>query len=199
MLAAMVRRSMPGAIEVTNFHSKDEIANLEATVTQAKSESDVLVVAGGVSVGDRDLVKEVLGRLGIETDFWRVRLKPGKPFLFGSGDDGTMVFGLPGNPVSAFVTFEVFVAPALRAWVGARGEDVLPRAVAAELGEDVANRGDRPHYLRGILSAGSGRFFPTGTQLSHALGALARADGLLRLGAGQKLQAGSKVSVFPVA
>ena len=197
MLAAMVRRIHP-AIRVTAYHGADEEVALREVVGRALAECDVLVVAGGVSVGDRDLVKPVLESCGVEMDFWKVKLKPGKPFVFGRGDR-TLVFGLPGNPVSAFVTFEVFVAPALRRWMGAREDEVLPVASEVELGAAVANRGDRPHYVRGTFEAATGKFFPIGMQQSHALNGLAQADGLLRMEAEESLEAGAVVRVFPVA
>ena len=200
MLAMMVQRLAPGAIAVRRYHSGDELSELEATVTRALEENDVLVIAGGVSVGDRDLVKPVLENCGVGMGFWRVRLKPGKPFLFGRDELGRkLVFGLPGNPVSAFVTFEVFVAPALRRWMGAREDEVLPPAIRLELAEVISNAGDRPHYARGVLDLPAGRFSPFDMQQSHALNSLAKADGLLRLEAGETLEKGAQVSVFPVA
>ena len=101
MLQALVCRS--GGIAATS-HALDDPTHLRETMERAFAASDLVVIAGGVSVGDRDYVKEVLGELGVELNFWRVKLKPGKPFLFGRHPEGTHVFGLPGNPVSAFVT-----------------------------------------------------------------------------------------------
>jgi molybdopterin molybdotransferase len=201
MLAMMVRRLIQGGeIPVRRYHSGDELEQLESTLKLALEQNDVVVIAGGVSVGDRDLVKPVLEGLGVETGFWRVRLKPGKPFLFGrDAAAGKLVFGLPGNPVSTFVTFEVFVAAALRRWMGAREDEVLPQPQRAQLGESVENCGDRPHYVRGMLNRQTGRFFPSGMQQSHALNGLAGADGLLRLEAGESLQAGAEIDFFPVA
>ncbi|MGI9243054.1 MAG: molybdopterin molybdotransferase MoeA [Verrucomicrobiales bacterium] len=200
MLASMAQRLMPGALTVRRYHAGDEISPLRKVLTRALDENDVLVIAGGVSVGDRDLVKPTLEEVGVETGFWRVRLKPGKPFLFGSGNAGRkLVFGLPGNPVSAFVTFEVFVAPALRRWMGAREDEVMPRPIRVELAEAVENSGGRPHYLRGILDGSGRRFSPAGMQQSHALNGLARADALLRLEPGESVGAEGEVAVFPVA
>ena len=151
-----------------------EEAHLES-FRQAAS-YDALVVAGGVSVGAKDLVKPTLQRLGAKLELWRVAVKPGKPFMFGRLGK-TLVFGLPGNPVSAFVTFLLFVRPAL--WkLGGRSELELPR-VRALLEQDLVNRGDRPHYFRGIYEKGT--FQPVGRQESHALFALSRANALCRL------------------
>jgi molybdopterin molybdotransferase len=155
-------------------------------------EGDILIVSGGVSVGDRDLVKPALRALGAEIDLWRVALKPGKPFLFGRAD-GCCIFGLPGNPVSAFVTFLKFVRPALRKMAGAAEEHFgLPR-VTARLGGEAENDGDRPHYLRGTLR--DGVFNLIGRQESHALFGLSRANALLRLGPGKKVAKGAPVIV----
>ena len=81
------------------------------------AEPDVLVTTGGASVGDHDIVQEILKRLGVEVDFWRINMRPGKPLMFGT-HGRTLVFGLPGNPVSAMVTATVFIKPALRHWLG---------------------------------------------------------------------------------
>ena len=200
MLASMAQRLIPGGGTVRRYHARDEMSDLRSVLARALEECEVLVIAGGVSVGDRDLVRPALAESGVETGFWKVRLKPGKPFLFGQGGAGRkLVFGLPGNPVSAFVTFEVFVAPALRRWMGAREDEALPWPIRMELAEAVENPGDRPHYVRGILDWQGGRFSPTGMQQSHALNGLASADALLRLAPGESLAAGIEVSVFPVA
>jgi molybdopterin molybdotransferase len=154
---------------------------------------DVIVVAGGVSVGEKDLVKPVLQKLGAKLDLWRVAVKPGKPFMFGRLGR-TVVFGLPGNPVSAFVTFLLFARPAL--WkLGGRSSLDLPHA-RAHLAEDLVNRGERPHYLRGVLK--DGLFKPIGRQESHALFALSQANALCRLEPDQTLPATSMVEVIPI-
>ena len=154
---------------------------------------DAIVVAGGMSVGAKDLVKPTLQNLGATLDLWRVSIKPGKPFMFGRIGD-TLIFGLPGNPVSAFVTFILFARPAL--WkLGGRIEWVLPRA-AARLNEKLVNRGDRPHYIRGIYKEGT--FSPVGPQESHALFALSRSNALCRVEADQAIAAESIVEVIPV-
>ena len=155
---------------------------------------DVVVIAGGVSVGERDLVKSTLKRLGCDIELWRVAVRPGKPFLFGRLN-GKWVFGLPGNPVSAFVTFLLFVRPALLAMQGWRGESVTK--IQAVLSKSVANQGERPHYLRGHLEAG--KFIPFGNQESHALFALSRANALLRIGAGEQIPENQTVEVVLLA
>lgn len=154
--------------------------------------SDAIIVAGGVSVGDKDLVKPTLLKLGAELRLWRVAVKPGKPFMFGQWGR-TLVFGLPGNPVSAFVTFLLFVRPAL--WkLGGRVSLELPR-FPARLGQDLVNAGDRPHYLRGTYSQGV--FRPFGSQESHALFGLSRSNALCRLEPDQSIPADSIVDIIP--
>jgi molybdopterin molybdotransferase len=158
-------------------------------------ENDVLVVLGGVSVGARDLVKPSLGAIGAETDLWRVAVKPGKPFLFGHAKQ-CAIFGLPGNPVSAFVTFLLFVRPALLRLMGARDAELPPPHVPATFAGDLDNDGDRPHYVRGQLR--DGKFSPIGRQESHALYGLSRANALLRVAPGETISSGTTVSVIPL-
>lgn len=191
MLQAAVAHA--GAVSAVS-HSVDEIGQLRETLARSLAASDLVVVAGGVSVGERDFVKEVLADLGVETDFWKVKVKPGKPFLFGSHPDGTLVFGLPGNPVSAFVTFTLFVAPVIRRLLGHEADhNAVFGAVAAERME---NPGDRPHYLRGIRENGSVRL--SGTQQSHAIFGLSRANCLIRLDAGTNAEVGDELDVIPI-
>ena len=155
-------------------------------------QSDALIVSGGVSVGDHDFVKPALRALGAEIDLWRVAIKPGKPFLFGTAGQ-CCIFGLPGNPVSAFVTFLKFVRPALLKMSGAAEEHWGLPAVPAQLATELTNEGDRPHYLRGRLE--SGMFRVIGRQESHALFGLSRANALLRAAPGCKFAAGENVMV----
>jgi molybdopterin molybdotransferase len=113
--------------------------------------SSVLVLSGGVSAGKRDLVPDVLQELGVQAHFHKVEMKPGKPVLFGTRGS-TLVFGLPGNPVSALVAFELFVRPALRRLLGHRNPG--PQLIAAALAEDFAYRTDRPTYHPAHLEDG---------------------------------------------
>jgi molybdopterin molybdotransferase len=174
----------------------DIVPDLEEAHLQSFEQArsyDVIVVAGGVSVGTKDLVKPTLQKLGAKLELWRVAVKPGKPFMFGRLG-GTLVFGLPGNPVSAFVTFLLFARPAL--WkLGGRSSLELPR-VRARLDQEIMNRGDRPHYFRGIFQEGA--FNPVGRQESHALFALSRANALCRLEPDQSLAANSVTDVIPI-
>ena len=172
-------------------HCADDLGQM-TEIFRRGLEGDALIISGGVSVGDHDLVKPALRALGAEIDLWRVAIKPGKPFLFGRAGR-CCIFGLPGNPVSAFVTFLKFVRPALLKMSGAADENLGLREVPARLVVGVTNDGDRPHYLRGRLQGGV--FTVTGRQESHALFGLSRANALLRVAAGSKFAAGEGVTV----
>jgi molybdopterin molybdotransferase len=152
-----------------------------------------MIISGGVSVGERDLVQDALREIGAQIDLWRVAVKPGKPFLFGVRER-CAIFGLPGNPVSSFVTFLIFVRPALLRMMGAK-EFRMPSAFA-RLAHDVAGDETRPHYVRGKLTGAL--FSLVGPQESHALFGLARSNALLRVNPGQKLAAGAEVEVLLV-
>jgi molybdopterin molybdotransferase len=184
--------ALAAGAEVTMIeHSPDELERTTEIFCRGL-ESHALIVSGGVSVGDHDLVKPALHALGAGIDLWRVAIKPGKPFLFGRAG-ACCIFGLPGNPVSAFVTFLKFVRPALRKMMGASDEHCGLRKVTAQLESELINDGDRPHYLRGQLR--DGVFHLIGRQESHALFGLSRANALLRLAPGEHLTAGEVVKV----
>jgi molybdopterin molybdotransferase len=152
----------------------------------------VLVISGGVSVGEHDIVKSTLLSLGGKIDTWRVAIKPGKPFLFGRAGS-CAVFGLPGNPVSAFVTFLRFVRPAILKMMGASVSQLEPAMVSAKLLVDLCNDGDRPHYFRGRFE--NGNFCTVGRQESHALFGLSQSNALLRLAVGEARTRGDIVDV----
>jgi molybdopterin molybdotransferase len=190
MLDALAART---GVQVTlQKHCPDNFDTLCTTLRDAV-QHDALIISGGVSVGEHDLVREGLREIGAAIDLWRVAVKPGKPFLFGHRDR-CLIFGLPGNPVSAFVTFLVFVRPALLQMMGATNDALtLPRASAC-LTHEVTGDEARPHYFRGELSGT--RFTVIGRQESHALFGLARANALLRVPPGEKLSAGREVEVL---
>jgi molybdopterin molybdotransferase len=119
-LALAAAAAEAGADPVLLPPARDDAASLARSLAAARG-LDALVTAGGVSVGERDLVRGALAAAGATLDFWRVAIRPGKPFTFGLWDR-TAVFGLPGNPASALVTFELFVRPALRALAGLPGD-----------------------------------------------------------------------------
>jgi molybdopterin molybdotransferase len=178
-----------GATATAVEHCRDDRQSLGDAIKRG-IKNHVLIISGGVSVGEHDLVKEALSQLGAKIEIWRVAVKPGKPFLFGKIGD-SFVFGLPGNPVSAFVTFLQFVRPAIMRMMGAADLD-LPQ-VPAKLAVGLTNDGDRPHYIRGRLE--NEKFTPIGRQESHALFGLSQANALLRVGAGQSSKADAIVNV----
>jgi molybdopterin molybdotransferase len=160
---------------------------------------DVLVTSGGVSVGPHDLVRSIGAELGIEEVFWGISVKPGKPLWFGVRDR-TLVFGLPGNPVSALVCFELFVRPALLALQGAA--DPLPRFEPARLGRAVRPNRRRTELVRGRVKIEGGGIVvePVTGQESHMIARAAGADALVRIPAGEEeLPAGSGVSYLRLA
>lgn len=168
----------------------DEPEALRAKIADGM-QHDALVISGGISVGERDLVKSELRNLGAAVDLWRVAIKPGKPFLFGRRE-ACKIFGLPGNPVSSLVTFACFVRPALLKMAGAR--DTTAPTQAAVTRVDLSNAGDRPHYLRGQWRAGE--FAPFGRQESHALFGLSQSNALVRIAPGERVAAGATVQVL---
>ena len=143
-------------------------------------------------MGEHDLVKSTLHSLGAQIDIWRVAIKPGKPFLFGRAGR-CAVFGLPGNPVSSFVTFLQFVRPAILKMMGAADDQLQLRTISARLMQDAPGDRDRPHYIRGKLV--HGEFTPVGRQESHALFGLSQSNALLRVAPGSELKAGALVDV----
>jgi molybdopterin molybdotransferase len=173
-------------------HCPDDALSIEAALRRGL-EHDVLVIVGGVSVGARDLVRPALTSVGAETDLWRVSVKPGKPFLFGRAGP-CAIFGLPGNPVSAFVTFLLFVRPAILQMMGANEDELSLPKYEARLAEEVQNKSDRPHYVRGRVA--HGKFTPVGRQESHALYGLSRANALLRVAPGEIFPSGATVSIL---
>ena len=187
LLGALLERC--GAVVNLVQHCPDERQTLLETIKRGIT-NHILIISGGVSVGEHDLVKDALYELGTQIDIWRVAIKPGKPFLFGKVNE-CAVFGLPGNPVSAFVTFLQFVRPAILKMSGA-ADFALPQ-VPAKLAVELANDGDRAHYVRGKLE--QGRFTPVGRQESHALFGLSPSNALLRLAVGQLLKADEIVDV----
>lgn len=190
LLQALVRRC-GAAVEMTEHCVDDEAATTAAVRRGLKS--DVLIITGGVSVGSRDFVKSAIRAAGGEIDVWRVSVKPGKPFLFGRAGN-CAIFGLPGNPVSAFVTFLLFVRPAILKLAGAADAALNLPSFPVALAEDVPNPSDRPHYVRGSIEKGT--FKPVGRQESHAVFGLSRSDALLRVDAGATMKRGEVANVL---
>jgi molybdopterin molybdotransferase len=183
-----------GVEPASSEHVADDAAGTRAALERALAAADVVCVSGGVSVGPHDHVKAVLAELRVEERFWGVRLKPGKPTWFGCRD-AVLVFGLPGNPVSAMVTFQLFVRPALLALQGASPE---PARTSAVLAHPVALNRRREQALRVRLepSPGGWRAHLTGEQGSHQLTSMLGADALALVPAGEgELAAGERVDL----
>jgi molybdopterin molybdotransferase len=190
-LAALARQA--GALPKVYPLVRDDLAATQAALAQALSECDVVISTGGVSVGETDWVKAAFTAIGGSLDFWTVCIRPGKPFAFGRWKE-RFLFGLPGNPVSALVSFLLLARPALLRLQGAR--EVLPRTIPATLTEPLANHAGRRHFMRVTLDE-SGGARSAGPQASHILSAMARADGLVDVPPKTTLAAGNVVSLIP--
>jgi molybdopterin molybdotransferase len=196
MLVALAERE--GGVCGEPGRLADDPAATEAALAASHQSSDVVIVTGGVSVGPHDHVKSALARLGVEELFWRVALQPGKPTWFGTRD-GVLVFGLPGNPVSAVVTFGLFVRPALAALQGRSAEPLF--AGRAVLGAPVRCNPDREQAVRVRLERRDAGVvaLPNGPQGSHIVTSLLGADALALIPAGQgELEAGAAVALEPM-
>ncbi|RFS84583.1 molybdopterin molybdenumtransferase MoeA [Actinomadura spongiicola] len=193
MLTAAVVEA--GGVGYRQATVEDEPGRVLEMLEDQLARADAIVTTGGVSMGTRDVVKEVLSGTGT-VGFHKVRMRPGKPQGFGLLQ-GTPVFTLPGNPVSAYVSFQVFVRPALRAMQGLEPEP-LPK-VSAVLAEDVKSPPGLRHYLRAELSFSNGSHTVTAaeSQGSHQLGSLASANALIELPEDvEAVPAGSHVEVM---
>lgn len=140
--------------------------------------SDILLISGGVSVGDYDFVKEVLIEKGVNIKFWKVAIKPGKPTLFGVKGN-TLVFGLPGNPISTLVTFREFVLPAMFKMQGRIDNPVVERYAVLE--SDISVKSGQRHYIMGRICYRDGTYFtkPVGIQSSGALNSMLQSNCLI--------------------
>ena len=191
-LGAQVRRA--GAELVVAESVPDTAAGTRGALARALDGADAVIVSGGVSVGPHDHVKGALRALQVEELFWGVRLRPGKPTWFGVRE-GTLVYGLPGNPVSAMVTFQLFVRPALAALQGAdpsatRAEAVLDRAVPRNPRRDEAVR------VRLRPDRDGWHATPTGEQGSHMMTSMLGADALAFVAAGAgEVPAGERLEI----
>ena len=191
-LAALIRQS--GGIPIRLPIAKDTLDSIRALYRRAlEINPDLLISSAGVSVGAADLVKVVMHELG-DIDFWRINMRPGKPLAYGTLQ-GIPFFGLPGNPVSAMVTFEVLVRPALAKIAGRPFKQKTVKAIATA---DMHSDGRRS-YNRVILSQESGSIVatPTGTQSSGALMSMVKADGLAIIPEGRTtVPAGAELTVI---
>jgi molybdopterin molybdotransferase len=176
---------------VRTMRCKDDPIELKAMFQQARGESDFIVTSGGVSVGKHDLVKQIWKDLGAQEIFWKLAIRPGKPFFFARFPHGPLVFGLPGNPVSSLVTFQLAVRPALQKFLGI----ALDRWEAAKTSMTVSQHPDVEIFARVKLEEGV--VYPIAHQGSHMSSGLAEANALARIPSGsQVLPTGSRVEAL---
>jgi molybdopterin molybdotransferase len=195
MLAASLA-AVGAEIELLPAVADDEAAH-RAALDRGLA-ADVLVTSGGVSVGPHDLVRQIEAALGVEEVFWRVAMRPGKPVSFGVRGR-TLVFGLPGNPVSSLVGAELFVKPALRALQGLL--EPRPRFQAGTLGSVVRRSDARDDFVRARsrLHAGGTLVEPLSGQQSHMIARAAAADALIHVPRGEgEIEAGATVQWLPL-
>ncbi len=177
----------------------DALEMTRRALVDAFAECDLVITSGGVSVGEMDFIKQAFTELGGILQFWKVAIKPGRPFVFGrvaaqaSSIDHKLLFGLPGNPISAFVTFLLLVRPAILRWQGA--SDLALPSHPAILAEPLQNQGERRHFIR-VRITPEGEVYSAGTQASHILSSLAAANGLLDVPPQKTLPAGATVKVL---
>ena len=197
LLLAAALAAAGGDVELLPTVADDEAAHRAAL--ERGLAADVLVTSGGVSVGPHDLVRRILGELGVEEVFWRVAVKPGKPLAFGVRGR-TLVFGLPGNPVSSLVAAEVFVRPALLAMQGASSPG--PAYFAGRLATRVRRNASRDEFVRARVSATDEGVMlePVTGQESHMIARSAGADALVLAPRGDgELAAGETVRYLLLA
>jgi molybdopterin molybdotransferase len=196
-LAAFVTAA--GGVPIDLGIAPDSAEALKTMAAGARG-ADMLITTGGASVGDHDLVRHVLGDVGLEIDFWKIAMRPGKPLMSGRIGEVPML-GLPGNPVSAQVCAALFLWPAIRAMLGADTRET--RFVRARLGRALGENDEREDYLRAGLERqpdGTLVATPFETQDSSMFATMARADALIvRAPHAPPLPAGAEVSVLPLA
>ena len=166
------------AVPVPLGIARDTLASVRGLLERASAESDLILSTAGVSVGEHDFVRDALAALGATMDFWRVRMRPGSPLGF-AHVRGVPWIGLPGNPVSTMVCFELYARPAIRKMQGHR--ELFRRSVPARLEEPVRTNGRLTHFLRAVVKDTGAGFAArlTGPQGSGILTSMARANALL--------------------
>ena len=189
-LAALIR-SVGGDARIFPV-APDTLEATRAALQGALEQCEMVITSGGVSVGELDFVKEAFQSLRGNLEFWRVAIRPGKPFVFGSLS-ARRLFGLPGNPVSAVVTALLLVAPAILRAQGAR--NIEPPSQLAIAADEFRNATDRRHFMRVCVDS-LGRAHLAGLQASHALASLAAANGLLDVSPGTVIKPGALVRVI---
>jgi molybdopterin molybdotransferase len=197
MLSALIEGM--GADVAMVLHARDDEAELRRAFETLKENADLIISVGGVSVGDRDLVKPALQSLGAELALWKVRMKPGKPVAL-AHIGATPVVCLPGNPVSAFAVFTLLVTPLIRRMQGR--DRVFPPVVQLTLRTSVPRKDGREEFLRvrhSVVVGGSSELNPYAHQGSGVVSSLPWADGLARIPAGVPVFDGEKVDYYDFA
>lgn len=190
-----------GICEVSLSNCPDNETTLKDMLSHSLRDSDIVITVGGISVGDYDLVRRVNESLSIREIFWRVAIKPGKPTYFGVTNSDShrrvSVFGLPGNPVAALVTFELFVKTVIGKMMGRQSPE--PSLETAVLGRTLSKKHERLEFLRGRYDRRDDReiVLPVSRQESHMLSGLVSADCLIMFPAGEhELTSGSEVKII---
>jgi len=176
----------------------DDPKKFREVITGAIKKSDMVLVTGGVSMGDSDYTYRVLNEIGVSKRFHKAAIRPGKPLWFGSKGK-TVVFGLPGNPVSVAVTFHEFVLPALRKMAGLSGGDALPLSVTLPLSQPVRKKHDMREFRISVLSNGGKSVEPVaGYQGSGDFVSASKSDGVIVLPeSARELKTGTSVEFHP--
>lgn len=185
-----------GGSIVECMHVKDDFEATVASMHKAlEKKSDIILCSGGVSVGRHDHVKEAAEQVGFQQLFWKIKQKPGKP-LFVAKNGGTLLFGLPGNPVSAFMCFQNYVIPTLAAM---QGVNYLKKSISARAEVAIENSGKRTDFIRVVMTDepySVPTIHPISKQGSHMLSSIVEADGYIVVEPGCTLGAGELTDVF---
>lgn len=190
LLSRLVEKSC--AAPVLKEYVTDSENNVENTLTRAFQNADIVITTGGVSVGKYDLIKNVFEKIGGKIHFWKIIMKPGRPFVFGQIKD-KFWFGLPGNPISAIVTYTILVRPFIMKCQNAAMID-LP-VESGELVEDISNHGNRRHLMR-VKIDDRKRIRHSGKQTSHGLSSIIDSNGLIDVPPHTTLRKGDLVNVI---
>ena len=185
-----------GAAVVSCLNVADVLqATIEAISLAFSQGVDFVLCSGGISVGDHDHVKEAAAKVGFNELFWRIRQKPGKP-LYAAQKAGTYLFGLPGNPVSAYMCFTHYIRPLLYM---VKGKGMTWNTITAMANRDIINKGKRTNFIRVKLAQRQGdlpQIIDIKKQGSHMLSSIVHADGYIILAPDARIQSGQKVNVF---
>lgn len=185
-----------GAVVQSCSNVEDELQTTINAISRAFSQKvDFILCSGGISVGEHDHVKEAAKAVGFKELFWRIRQKPGKP-LFAAQKGSTYLFGLPGNPVSAYMCFVHYIRPLFFA---IRGRGMAWKTITAMAGGEIANHGKRTNFIRVIIDQQEGqlpRIIDIKKQGSHMLSSIVNADGYIIVEPSTKVNPGEAVNVF---